>query len=670
MGKFTVSIVVPVLNEIEVLPSFWERLYIVIQEIDRSSDSRISSSIGEVIFVDGGSTDGTLSFLEGLSSNFKDRIDECSIRIIQQPIGTKLAYGEFLGISSASGDLIIKMDGDLQHDPFFIPHMIRYSAENDIVIASRYMRNGGNNWSPMRGIISRFARFETHVFLPETRGVGDPLSGFFLIHRESIIQVTPHKDGYKLLMYILALKNRSTTVKEIPYLMTDRNKGSSKIIKSITRTILNFNRELIFVKRVSLIQHEGQYDMGENQIKKLLIVSRASFKSGKEGGADKYAFTLAKEIQRIANGEVDLYFVGRKNDELQQLGAKLIEVKNKRSIESSNPIKYFFNGLILNVSSAITGINFLLKNRDITAVNTNSNIATVLTRLAVFGRRIKLTYTIHDTLYSSKEEMKWWKIPIRLMNNFILERIAIKVSSSIIAVSPVIVNQIPIKHKNKVQLIFPQGNPPSKETNPNFSQELTDKFILFPKKYALVACYLNDRKRVDAILRSWKFVSEEISLIVVGDGPNYDKLRLLSTMLGLSNRVFFTGRIPDNQLSNLIRNSLFGVIASQREGFPTFIIECLKSGIPAIFFIQGEENVYGEMAGDYLDVKKLVDPWQMSNSINQFITRIYHINHELVKEWGLRTFGLKDELIETLFRKLPSNDKKPNDSSIGVVIDE
>ena len=647
----SVSIVVPVLNEIEVLPSFWERLYIVVEEINRSSNSRTSPSIIEVIFVDGGSTDGTLSFLEGLSSKFKDRIDGCSIKIIRQPTGTRLAYAEFLGMSSASGDLIIKMDCDLQHDPFFIPQMIQHSTENDIVIASRYIRNGGNNWNPVRGIISRFARFETHVFLPETRGIGDPLSGFFLIHRENIIQVTPHRDGYKLLMYILAFKNRSTTVKEIPYLMTGRNKGSSKIIKSITGTILNFNRELIFVKRVSLIKHESQYDMGENQIKKLLIVSRASFKSGKEGGADKYALTLAKEIKRIANGKVDLYFVGRKNEKLQQLGIKLIEVKNKRNIESSNPIKYFFNGLVLNVSSAITGINFLLKNREVTAVNTNSNIATILTRLAVFGIRTKLTYTIHDTLYSSKEKMNWWKMLIRLMNNFILERIAIKVSSNIISVSPVIINQIPIKHKNKVHLIFPQGNAPSEKTNPNFSQELNDKSILFPKKYALVACYLDDRKRVDAILRSWKFVSEEISLIVVGDGPNYEKLRLLSTMLGLSNRVFFTGRIPDNQLFNLIRNSVFGVIASQREGFPTFIIECLKSGIPAIFFIQGEENVYEKMSGDYLEVKKLVDPWQMSNIINQFNARIYNINHELVKEWGLRTFGLKDELIETLFIK-------------------
>lgn len=644
-GRTSVSIVVPVLNEMEVLPFFWERLCTVIKQMAQTSDCQISATIREVIFVDGGSTDGTLSFLENLSSKLIDGIDVCSVKILHQPVRTKLAYGEFLGITSASGDLVIKMDGDLQHDPFFIPDMIRNSTEDHIVIASRYISNGGNSWSPMRGIISRFARFEAHAFLPGTRGVGDPISGFFLIHRESIKSKQPHKDGYKLLMHILALKNRTTTIKEIPYLMNERNRGNSKIVNSISKTIINFNKELIFTKRASLGVSNGEGKVTHNK-PRLLIVSRSSFEGGKEGGADRYAITLTKELQRVTNGEVELYFVGRKNDGLQQTVSKLIEVKNKRSIESTNSLKYFFNGFLLNVSSTITAINFLQKNKDITGINTNSNIATILIKLVTLGRKMEVIYTIHDSLYSSMEQMKWWETPIRLLNNFILERIAIKVSSKIIAVSPVIENQIPIRHKSKVNLIFPQGNLPLIELN---STSAMDRFTPFPTKYALVAGYLDDRKRVDIILRSWRFVAKEISLIVVGGGPNYNELRLLSLKMGISDRVFFTGRIDDNELSYLMRNSLFGVVASHREGFPTFIIECLKSGIPAIFFISNGENIYGKVAGDYLVVKKLVEPRQVSNDINQFITRILSTNNEIIKQWGLRAFRLKDEVISTLF---------------------
>ena len=137
--------------------------------------------------------------------------------------------------------------------------------------------------------------------------------------------------------------------------------------------------------------------------------------------------------------------------------------------------------------------------------------------------------------------------------------------------------------------------------------------------------------------------------MIVGDGPNYKELKMLSIQLGLSSRVFFTGRIQDDQLSYLIKNSMFGIMASNREGFPTFVIECLKSGIPAIFFISTGDDIYGKVAGNFLDIRKLVDPMQLSDDINKFISRVFPVSQEMVKEWGLQTFGLKAETVETLF---------------------
>ena len=260
--------------------------------------------------------------------------------------------------------------------------------------------------------------------------------------------------------------------------------------------------------------------------------------------------------------------------------------------------------------------------------------------------------------------MGLWKILIRLLNNFILERIAIKISSNIIAVSPVIVNQIPIKHRTKVNLIFPHGNLPIPDYKSDFYLEHIKESNYFPSKYALIAGYLDDRKRVDLILRSWKSVPEDLSLIVVGNGPNYYRLKSLSSQLELSNRVFFTGRIHDDQLSKLVAGSLFGIMASEREGFPTFIIECLKMGIPSIFFISTGESVYGQFAGKYLEVKELGEPRKISSDINEFIVRTLPVNCERVKEWGLSKFGLNDEILEALFRKTPANDQELTDLQI------
>ena len=211
-----------------------------------------------------------------------------------------------------------------------------------------------------------------------------------------------------------------------------------------------------------------------------------------------------------------------------------------------------------------------------------------------------------------------------------------------LAVSPSIEKEIPAKHKEKVHLIFPQVN--LQVDKLNFVESKDNETYSIPKKYALVASYLNDRKRVDLIIRSWKFVENEISLIVVGDGPEYDKLITLSKDLGLTGKVIFTGRVSDFKILNLIKNSTFCVLASEREGFPTFIIESLKMGVPAIFFISNGENIYKEFDSDYLHISKLLDPWQMSIEINQFINKVRDVNHEFVKQWGSMVFSIKEDM--------------------------
>ncbi len=436
------------------------------------------------------------------------------------------------------------------------------------------------------------------------------------------------------------------------------NRRTNRTLVSIVVTVLNeievlpsnFNKKLHYTKKTHPVSAKQNRTATKGKLK-VVIVSRASFKSGIEGGADRYAFTLAKILSKVTD-KIELYFVGRNSELLNQFQVTLVEVANKRGIESSREgVSYFFNGFILNISSAITAIKFLKKEKDVQIVNTNSNISTILIRLSRFGRNIKIIYTIHDNLYSSLEKPIWWQVPIRLLNNFILERIAIRISDNIIAVSPVIINQIPNKYKHKSNLVFPPGIDFPEYIDTYRYQEIAQEFAMLPKKYGIVAGYLNDRKRVDIIIKSWKFVPEPISLVVVGYGPNYDKLRMLSHNLGLSGRIFFTGKISDDHLFYLLNNSLFGIIASDREGFPTFIVECLKIGSPVIFFISNGENVYKNVAGKYLYVKKLVDPLQMSNDIKQFITETIPVNRDAVKEWAFNIFGIKDrnQIIKDLF---------------------
>lgn len=108
-GMKTVSIVIPIFNEIENIELAWAELSALFKTLDRGY---------EIIFVDDGSTDGSQQLLRKLSSK------NTALRAIflRRNFGQTAAM--HAGIQHASGDYIVTMDGDLQNDPVSIPKML------------------------------------------------------------------------------------------------------------------------------------------------------------------------------------------------------------------------------------------------------------------------------------------------------------------------------------------------------------------------------------------------------------------------------------------------------------------------------------------------------------------------------------------------------------------
>ena len=114
-----VSIVIPIYNEIE-------NLQILHGEIREVMD-RLPNEY-EVIFVDDGSNDGSQQRLQQMAH------DDPHVRVVQ----FRRNYGQTAamqaGMESASGDVIVTMDGDLQNDPRDIPQMLdRIQVGYDLV---------------------------------------------------------------------------------------------------------------------------------------------------------------------------------------------------------------------------------------------------------------------------------------------------------------------------------------------------------------------------------------------------------------------------------------------------------------------------------------------------------------------------------------------------------
>jgi dolichol-phosphate mannosyltransferase len=124
------------------------------------------------------------------------------------------------------------MDADLQHDPALLGEMLKRLRQGsaDLVLASRYMPGGSvGDWATDRLRISSLA---TRLASLVTRQpVSDPMSGYFMLRRESFEAALPRLTciGFKILLDIIASSPTPLRLAEIPLRFGKRMHGESKL---------------------------------------------------------------------------------------------------------------------------------------------------------------------------------------------------------------------------------------------------------------------------------------------------------------------------------------------------------------------------------------------------------------------------------------------------------
>ncbi len=114
------SVLLPVYNEEESLPSLYDKLVQALDGLGRT---------WEVILVDDGSRDKSWELLEGMAA--KDKRFKC-VRFVRN-FGQTAALAA--GIDFACGDIIIPMDADLQNDPVDIARLLEKLDEGFDVVS-------------------------------------------------------------------------------------------------------------------------------------------------------------------------------------------------------------------------------------------------------------------------------------------------------------------------------------------------------------------------------------------------------------------------------------------------------------------------------------------------------------------------------------------------------
>jgi glycosyltransferase involved in cell wall biosynthesis len=145
--KPVLSVVVPAFNEEAVLPEFHRRTSAVLREL---------GVLSEIIYVDDGSSDGTMAAMRTLHECDPNVVVVC----LSRNFGKEAAMTA--GFEQARGEAIVVIDADLQDPPELIGTMIeRWHAGYDVVYARRVRRRGD----------TVLKRLTAHYFYRVIRGV-------------------------------------------------------------------------------------------------------------------------------------------------------------------------------------------------------------------------------------------------------------------------------------------------------------------------------------------------------------------------------------------------------------------------------------------------------------------------------------------------------------------
>lgn len=205
--NFVLSIIAPVYNEESVLESFHARLAAVLEGIQGSA---------EVLYINDGSTDGSLEVLRRLRS----RDSRASVLDLSRNFGKEIAISA--GLDFATGDAAIVIDSDLQDPPELIPALlVKWREGHDVVYARREERSGESLLKI--GTAYWFYRVLNRLCdIPIPSDTGD----YRLLSRRAVRALCRFREQHRFMKGLFAWIGFSQVA--VPYQREARHSGSSK----------------------------------------------------------------------------------------------------------------------------------------------------------------------------------------------------------------------------------------------------------------------------------------------------------------------------------------------------------------------------------------------------------------------------------------------------------
>lgn len=181
----------------------------------------------DILVVDDNSKDGTVETIRSLCM--------ASVTVVERRGKLGLGTAHLLALAYASYhayDVVVTMDGDLSHDPVYLPDLLEGIAQGaDLTIGSRYMPGGSCDYTGYRLNVSKAGNMAARALL------GIHLHEFTTSYRAFRVGALDRINfsallvgGYSFfLTMIVEASGRGLALREVPIHFRERGYGTSKI---------------------------------------------------------------------------------------------------------------------------------------------------------------------------------------------------------------------------------------------------------------------------------------------------------------------------------------------------------------------------------------------------------------------------------------------------------
>ena len=283
------------------------------------------------------------------------------------------------------------------------------------------------------------------------------------------------------------------------------------------------------------------------------------------GGSEKVFFLLSREISKKHKCLVIAQRVkGLKDREIVD-GVEIIRV----GLPVSSYLTTFSNSFLIDFSYFLEAFFVGLKEgRKFDIIHSNPFIGSFVAKFVSFVLRKKHLVMIHDVFLQKGyyKSLPVWKQKIgKIVELFLLN------SRFILTPSETTKKDILEVKKNKSSKIFVVPN------GIEISKYKCDK----KENIGVYVGRLVFYKNVDFLIRMIRFVvnrEKEFKLIIIGSGPELEKLKRLSKSYGVEKNVIFKGNVSEEEKLDLLSKAKLFLFPSSLEGFGISVIEAMACG--------------------------------------------------------------------------------------------